>query len=96
MGYHRAVRALRIVAAVLYATYLVHVGLLLLLAPWSAIWNAFTAAVPLPWSLWLASPAVRGALSALGALHLLLLAAEFLGLGRPTRRPADGSPARTP
>jgi hypothetical protein len=74
-----AVRAsLRFVAVALYAGYLVHVGLLLLLLPWSDAWSVLVfrfppAVVPL-----LDTPAARGVLSGFGLLHLLLLAAELL------------------
>lgn len=85
MEYHHPVRTLRILAAVLYATYLVHVGLLLVLLPWSPAWAQLTATLPLPWMRWLSLPAIRGTLTALGLLHIVLLGAELIGAGNSTR-----------
>lgn len=83
MLYHSPVRIGRFLGVVLYATYLIHVGLLLTLAPWSPLWSQIVAWVPQPWSGWLALPAVKGALTGAGILHLLLAAAEVLGV-RPS------------
>ncbi len=79
---------------VLYATYLVYVGLFLTLGPWSPAWSRVTDLLPLPWSCWARWPAVRGALTALGLLHLALLAAELLGAGRPAPARPDPPPPR--
>ncbi len=80
MRYHHAVRLGRMIAVILYATYLVHIGLLFTLVPWSPLWNQFLAFLRPPWSLWLATPGIRGVVSAVGCLHLLLAAAEAAGI----------------
>ena len=88
MLYHAPVRIGRFLWVILYATYLIHVGLLLTLAPWSPLWGQVVTWVPQPWSTWLALPAVRGALTGTGILHLLLAAAEVL-LSRPRSLPKN-------
>ncbi len=80
MRYHHPVRLGRMIAVILYATYLVHVGFLFTLAPWSPFWNQFLALLHPPWSLWLSSSMVRGFVTAVGCLHLLLAAAEAVGI----------------
>ncbi len=71
-------KALRLLALVVYVGYLVHVGLLLLLVPWTDIWSVLILDLPPKLAFVLDAPAVRGAISAFGVLHLMLLAAEFL------------------
>lgn len=56
----------------LVAAYLIEAGVLLVLAPWSGLWerNYFAAAVP--WlGLWMASAYVRGAVTGVGLVTAL-------------------------
>lgn len=71
-------KVLRFLLVVAYVGYLVHVGLAFLLLPWSQAWPLLVVRMPPAAATILDAPAVRGALSGLGALHLLLLAAELL------------------
>jgi hypothetical protein len=72
------VRALRVTAMVVYASYLTNVGLLLLLLPWSDGWVRLILLTPPPVAAFLDAPVVRGLVSAFGFLHLVLLLAELL------------------
>jgi len=85
--YYDAVRLLRFVLIVVYIGYLVWVGLLMLLLPWSTAWPTILTWIPYPIATVLDLPALRGLISGFGLLHLLLLAAEML----PTR-PTQPSP----
>lgn len=71
-------RGLRLFGVALYAGYLVHVGLLMLLLPWSSVWTDLLLRMPYAAATVLDLPAVRGALSAFGALHLVMVAAELV------------------
>ena len=86
----RGVRWLRLLMIVLYIGYLVQVGLLMLLLPWSAAWPMLVLRVPPRLVSVLDNPAIRGIISGLGLLHLLLVAFE-LGIARPVRRPPSPS-----
>ncbi len=68
----------RLILFALYAAYLVHVGLAMLLLPWSPVWNGFIVRLPGALANLAGEPAVRGAVSAFGVLHLALAAAEVL------------------
>ena len=84
------VRGLRMLVTVLYASYLVNVGFLLVLLPWSELWPHLVLMMPARVAAVVDHPAVRGAVSAFGVLHLLLLAAEFVYPQRPMEpRPRD-------
>jgi len=72
------VRFLRILLMVLYASYLTNVGLLLVLLPWSDAWVRLVLLSPAKIAVLLDSPVFRGALSAFGVLHFVLLAAEMV------------------
>ena len=63
---------------VLYASYLTNVGLFLLLLPWSEAWARFVLLTPPKVGAILDIPALRGAVSAFGLLHLILLLAELV------------------
>ena len=63
---------------IVYVGYLVHVGLLLMLVPWTDLWSALILTLPLRLALVLDSPAVRGAISAFGFLHLMLVVTELV------------------
>ncbi len=77
------VRALRIVVLLLYASYLTNVGMLLVVLPWSEAWARIVFLFPYRWALMIDTPAVRGALSAFGVLHLALLVTELVIPFRP-------------
>ncbi len=70
-------KVLRFLLIVVYVGYLVHVGLMMLLLPWNAVWPLLLSRMPPQAALVLDAPAVRGAISGFGLLHLLLLAAEL-------------------
>lgn len=71
----------------MYMGYLVNVGLLLLLLPWSAPWGLIVTQFPPGASLILDSPWFRGLLSAFGLLHLLMV---FWELVNPSLLTAGG------
>jgi hypothetical protein len=71
-----AVKLGRLVLVGLYAGYLIHIGLAMLLLPWSTVWTDLILRLPGPVASVAASASFRGALSAFGLLHLLLAAAE--------------------
>ncbi|MCU0233068.1 MAG: hypothetical protein MUE90_03425 [Thermoanaerobaculales bacterium] len=71
-------RPIRFVAIVVYMAYLVNVGLLLVLLPWSRAWGRLLSMLPLGLAPTLDAPWLRGALSAFGVLHLLLVAWELV------------------
>jgi len=72
------VRALRFAALMLYVGYLVQVGLAMLLLPWSPMWGHLLALIPPSIAALLDLPAIRGAISGFGAVHLLLVATELV------------------
>ena len=63
---------------VLYLGYLVNTGLALILLPWSRAWGMLLSRFPPETSTLLDTPWFRGALSAFGILHLLLVAWELI------------------
>lgn len=63
---------------VLYMGYLVNAGLLLILLPWSRAWGILLSRFPPATSTLLDTPWFRGALSAFGALHLMLVVWELI------------------
>ena len=65
----------------MYMGYLVNVGLLLLVVPWSEVWGLIVTQFPPGASLLLDSGWFRGLLSAFGVLHLLMV---FWELVNPT------------
>ncbi|MEE4272355.1 MAG: hypothetical protein V2I67_11805 [Thermoanaerobaculales bacterium] len=79
-------RFLRILLMVLYASYLTNVGLLLVLLPWSEVWVRLVLLSPAKIATLLDSPAFRGALSAFGILHFILLAAEIVAADAALRK----------
>lgn len=72
---------LRFLAIVIYIGYLVNVGLLFVVLPWSEVWGLVLTMCPTRLAASLDLPWVRGGLSAFGVLHLLLVAWELV---RPT------------
>ena len=71
-------KALRFVLLVIYAGYLVNVGLLLLVLPWSQAWGSILTRFPLDVVTVMDAPWMRGIISAFGLLHLLLIAWEII------------------
>ncbi len=69
---------LRFLIIVVYIGYLVNVGLLFIVVPWSQVWGLLLTMCPTRIAAVLGLPWVRGALSAFGALHLLLVGWELL------------------
>lgn len=68
----------RFFLVVIYVGYLVNVGLLLVLVPWSSVWGLIVTQFPRGASLLLDSPWFRGLLSAFGVLHLLMVFWELM------------------
>ncbi len=89
-------RLSRLLLTALYIGYLVQVGLLMIIVPWSSAWRLLMSQIP-PHAAWLLdAPAARGALTALGGLHLLLVVAEVVHAGARDRRTSLApKPART-
>ena len=69
---------LRFLAVIVYTSYLINMGLLLLLAPWSDAWSFFILHLPATLAFKLDAPAVRGLISGFGVLHLLMVVAELV------------------
>lgn len=92
----------RLLLTAIYIGYLVQVGLLMIIVPWSAVWRLLMSRIPPSAAWFLDAPASRGALSALGVLHLLLVVAEVVHAGVRERRtlasraPAPAAPRDTP
>lgn len=63
---------IRFFSRLLIAAYLIEAGVLLVLAPWSGLWerNYFAAAWPQV-GFWMASPYVRGAVTGIGLVTAL-------------------------
>ncbi len=76
-------RALRFVALLLYTGYLVYMGLAMLLLPWTDAWATLAYRLAPAWGAVLDAPSLRGAVSAFGLLHLLLVVLE---MAAPRRR----------
>jgi hypothetical protein len=95
------VRLPRLLVTVLYIGYLVQVGLLMVVLPWSDAWRVVIAQLPLRAAWILDAPATRGAITGFGVRHLLLVLAEVVVAGHGDRRqlasrPASGSGSREP
>lgn len=81
-----AVRALRVLLVILYASYLTNVGLAMILLPWSEGWSRLILLLPPGLAYHLDAPAVRGLVTGFGVLHLALLVGELVAPGRLTAR----------
>lgn len=77
-GYDPKVRPTRFLAIIIYMAYLVNVGLLLVLIPWSLAWGRVLTHLPTSTAVLFDSPWVRGVISAFGVLHLLLVVWELV------------------
>ncbi len=75
------------IGTLVYLFYLFEVGLFLLLAPWSALWdgNYFVSKLPFLRALCL-SPFTRGAVSGIGFLHLRVGVLDSVSFIREERR----------
>jgi polyferredoxin len=78
----------------LFAAYFIEAGLVLVVAPWTVLWqrNFFAEAVPLLDQL-VANPFVRGGVSGIGVITALAGFAELAGVFRPARR-SESAPER--
>lgn len=79
-------RLLRLLGVSAWAGYLVYAGLAMLLVPWSDAWPELIVRLPPSVGVVLDAPAMRGAISGFGALHLLVVLRELV-------RPGGGDPA---
>jgi len=79
------VKTLRFLGVILYSGYLVNVGLLLVILPWSRAWGNIVVRLSPDLTLLLDAPWLRGLVTAFGLLHLLLLVWELV-----TPTPLDG------
>jgi hypothetical protein len=69
---------LRFLAVVLYIGYLVNIGLLLVMLPWSRAWGRLLTMLPLGTAAALDQPWFRGVMTAFGVLHLMLVVLELV------------------
>lgn len=91
--YYELVSLSRFLAIVVYIGYLINVGLLFIVVPWSQVWGMVLTMFPTRVAAYLGLPWVRGVLSAFGILHLLLVLWELLQptILTPIRTPNGGS-----
>ncbi len=78
-------KAVRTLVDVLYVGYLVQVGLMMVVLPWSDAWSSLILRLPPAVAIVLDAPPLRGAITAFGLIHLGFLLLEF----RLARRPAE-------
>jgi hypothetical protein len=76
------VRLPRLLVTTIYIGYLVQVGLLMVILPWSDVWRLLITMLPLRVAYILDAPAARGAITGFGALHLLMVVAEVVYAGQ--------------
>ena len=96
-SYYEVVSLFRFLAIVVYIGYLVNVGLLFIIVPWSQTWGLLLTMCPMKLAEVLGLPSVRGALSAFGVLHLALVLWELMHptLLTPIQSPDSGSQNHT-
>jgi hypothetical protein len=85
------VKGFKFLALVVYIAYLIQVGMLMIWLPWSRIWDVLIVRLPLPVAWLLDSPFVRGAITAFGVLHLLMVLAELIHVGSVHNRRPESS-----
>jgi hypothetical protein len=90
------VKLLRFLIIVVYIGYLVNVGLLFALLPWSRAWGMLMTMFPPEATTILDAPWARGALSAFGVLHLLLVVWEVINPASLVNRGDASGPSRSP
>jgi len=76
-----SVKAFRLLVTVIYVSYLVQVGLLMIWLPWSRLWGLLVVQMPFSAALILDAPAVRGGITAFGMLHLVMVGVELVRAG---------------
>ncbi len=76
-----SVKTLRLAATVVYVSYLVQVGLLMIWLPWSRLWGLLLVKMPFPAALLFDAPVLRGGITAFGVLHLLMVGVELVRAG---------------
>lgn len=86
VSYYVLVSLVRLLGIGLYIGYLVQVGLLMIVLPWSNVWGLLMTRIS-PGASWLLdAPAVRGALTAFGVVHLAMVVLELVAAGDRDRR----------
>ena len=64
--------AIKFFSRLLVAAYLIEAGVLLVLAPWSALWQRNYFGAQFPWlGIWMMSPYVKGAVTGIGLITAL-------------------------
>jgi hypothetical protein len=64
--------AIKFFSRLLVAAYLIEAGILLVLAPWSALWQRNYFGAAFPWlGVWMMSPYVKGAVTGIGLITAL-------------------------
>jgi hypothetical protein len=76
-----SVKAFRLLATVIYVSYLVQVGLLMIWLPWSRLWGMLVTQMPFTVAPILDAPAIRGGITAFGVLHLVMVGVELVRAG---------------
>jgi hypothetical protein len=66
---------------VLWVGYLVQVGLLMIWLPWSRLWQLIVIKMPASAAWIVDAPALRGAITAFGVLHLVMVLVELIHAG---------------
>jgi hypothetical protein len=70
------VRVVKFFATLVYIGYLVQVGLLMTMLPWSEVWSILVLRLPPQLASLMDWPSIKGAVTAFGVLHLMLVAVE--------------------
>lgn len=78
----------------LFILYCTTLGVALLFVPWSPGWDRFVLGLPYTSFHWLGFPAVRGAISGFGLVHLVWSVYELRDFLRPS--PSSAPPAAPP
>jgi hypothetical protein len=83
-----------VIARLIVAAYLVDAGVLLVVAPWTRLWDLNAFAAMYPWlGLWMASLAVRGGVAAVGVVTGAAGLREVVGVLAAQARAAEpGAP----
>lgn len=78
------------------AAYLIEAGLLLVLAPWTALWDRNFFARAVPWlGVWMANAYVRGGVTGIGLITTIAGLRDLAGsfVGRAAAEPGHDEPA---
>lgn len=87
-------RWVRLTGFSLYVSYLLSVGVGLLLFPWSPGWLRLVCAVPPTLASHIDHPSVQGLVATIGLLHLILVVAESVRVLVPERDAAPTASSR--